>query len=393
MKMMTDQELLYTMALTRLLPFSASNQHTLLNEVGSATAVYENRHELGRMMEHFSPRAADLLTGMDKELPRCEEELTYARTHHIKVIAIQDEAAYPTRLRQCEDAPLVLYTLGNLQLNAPHIISIVGTRQCTERGRDLCNTLAADLQRLLPDTLVISGLAYGIDIAAHRAALAHHLPTAAVLAHGLDEIYPRLHRQTAIEMLATGGLVTEHMSHTRIEKVNFVQRNRIVAGLADATIVVESHEHGGSLITAEMANGYNREVFAFPGRTTDKAAAGCLHLIRQQAARLLTSAEELLSDLGWEPVCEKDGQGTISFSLDTSSNASSTAANGGVAPAESPEEQPVINAFSNSEGDLMFSELIVKTALPAASLTPLLLSLEMQGRIKKLAGNRYHLIR
>lgn len=383
----SDQELLYTMALTRLLPFNASQQRTLLNEVGSATAVYENRRDLGRMMEHFSARAAEVLAGMEGELGRCEQELAYAREHNIKVLTLADEA-YPTRLSQCDDAPLMLYQLGKANLNAQYIISVVGTRRCTERGRDLCNRLAADLARLLPDTLVISGLAYGIDIAAHRAALANGLPTLGVLAHGLDEIYPRLHRQTAIEMLRQGGLLTEYMSHTQIEKVNFVQRNRIVAGLSDATIVVESAEHGGSLITAEMANGYNREVFAFPGRTTDSTSAGCLYLIRKNQARLITSAEDLLADLGWEPVVRSDGQTQMAFDVESNTVSPSSSA-----PVEGGPSDAILSALRRAGGELSLSDLIIATSLPVASLTASLLPLEMQGVVKKLAGNKYHLIK
>ena len=391
---MSDQELLYTMALTRLLPFNAIQQRTLLTEVGSATAVYENRRDLGRMMEHFSPRAAEVLAGVDGELGRCEQELSYAREHKIKVLAIQDEESYPARLRQCEDAPLVLYYLGRADLNAQHIISVVGTRRCTERGRDLCNRLAADLARLVPGTLVISGLAYGIDIAAHRAALDSNLPTVGVLAHGLDEIYPRLHRQTAIDMLRQGGLLTEYMSHTQIEKVNFVQRNRIVAGLSDATIVVESAEHGGSLITAEMANGYSRDVFAYPGRTTDVTSAGCLQLIRRNQAHLITCAKDLLDDLRWEAASQPDGQSLMSFSSEeTSENTKAKSPTGNESLATfSSEEQSIISALRSAGGDLSLSDLIVTTALPAAHLASLLLPLEIRGIVKKLAGNRYHLI-
>lgn len=381
--MLTDQELIYTMALTRLLPFSSANRRTLLEEVGSATAVFENRHELAHMMEHFSPRATMALDTMEREVPRCEEELRYACDHKIKVLAIHDQSAYPTRLRQCEDAPIVLYHLGKGDLQARHVISIVGTRRCTEMGRELCNRLAADLARLRPDVLVISGLAYGIDIAAHRAALNNGLATAAVLAHGLDEIYPPLHRQTAIKMLQQGGLITEYMSHTRIEKVNFVQRNRIVAGLSDATVVVESAKHGGSLITAEMAGGYNREVMAFPGRVFDSASAGCNQLIRSNAAHLITSAEDLLSVLGWESQQQPDGQATIDFASGSD----------GDKPNLSAEEQKVLQALHDSGGDSSLSDLIVHTAMPVAALTPLLLTMEMRGLIKKLAGNRYHRIR
>ncbi|MBQ7495557.1 MAG: DNA-processing protein DprA [Bacteroidaceae bacterium] len=383
---MTDKELLYTMALTRLQAFTPANQRTLLDEVGSATAVYENRRDLGHMMQHFSPRAADILADMDAQLPRCEEELRYARDHRIRILAIHDEEGYPRRLRQCADAPVVLYQLGPANLNARHVISVVGTRRCTERGRDLCQRLAADLARLRPDVLVISGLAYGIDIAAHRAALDNHLTTAAVLAHGLDTIYPPLHRNTAIEMLKQGALLTEYMHAAHIDKVNFVQRNRIVAGLADAVVVVESAAKGGSLITAEMAQDYSREVMAFPGRTTDAASAGCNQLIRRNAAHLITCAQDLINDLGWEPLQQPDGQGTLDLRPTPLPLPTREGQGGG-----SSESAIIIAALQSAGGDCSLSDLIAKTAMPVAKLTPLLLTMEMQGIIKKLAGNKYHL--
>ncbi len=368
------------MAITRLLPFSVSQQHMLLDEVGSATTVYENRHDLGHMMQHFSPRAAEVLAGMDREMGRCEEELKYAHEHRIKVLGWQDTENYPHRLRQCPDAPLVLYQLGNANLSAKHVISIVGTRRCTERGRDTCNKLAEDLARLLPGTLVVSGLAYGVDIAAHKAALAYGLPTVGVLAHGLDEIYPRLHRQTAIEMLKEGGLLTEFMSRTKIDKVNFIQRNRIVAGLADATIVVESAEHGGSLITAEMANDYSREVLAFPGRTTDIASKGCNRLINRNEARLITCAQDVLDALRWEAVSQADGQGVMSFEEESKADA-----------ALSNEEKEVVQALRSAGGEMTLAELIARCNKSVATLNPILLTLEMKGYLRKLAGNKFHL--
>lgn len=384
---MNEQELIYTMAMTRLLPLDAKAQQMLLQTLGSATAVFENRQDIGRIIADASPRAARIVQTMETQLSRCEKELEYARAHHIRILAYGDEELYPRRLRECEDAPLVLYTLGKADFNARHIISIVGTRRCTEYGRDLCRQLATDLARQLPDTLVISGLAYGIDIAAHRAALAAGLPTVGVLAHGLDQVYPQLHRQTAIEMLAEGGLLTEFMTETRIEKINFVQRNRIVAGLADATIVVESAEHGGSLITAEMANGYHREVFAFPGRPCDTVSAGCNHLIRSNSATLITSAADLIIDLGWQPQPVQQ-ELFADTDLETDTNAASdsfTDAN------LSPEEQRLLQLMRQAKEDLSLTHLSEATAMPSYRLTSLLISLEMKGKVKALPGNRYHL--
>ena len=366
---MKSEELLYTLALTRLGGLDAKAQQTLFQTLGSATAVFENRRDVARQLEHTAPRTACAIENMESLLPRCQQELDYARAHHIHVLAYGDTEGYPTRLRQCEDAPLVLYSLGTADLNARHIVSIVGTRRCTERGRDLCQQLTADLARQLPDTLIVSGLAYGIDIAAHRAALEAKVPTVGVVAHGLDQIYPQLHRQTAIEMLARGGLLTEFMTETKIEKVNFVRRNRIVAGLADATVVVESAERGGALITAEMANSYHREVFAFPGRPTDTASAGCNRLIRSNGATLITSAEDLIIDLGWQPA--KPVQKELFTDL-------------------LPDEQQLLETLQTAAEDLTLSRLTEQTGLPAHRLTPLLITLEMKGFVKALPGNRYH---
>lgn len=375
---MNDQELLYTMALTMALRQQSKHQRTLLNELGSATAVYENRRDLGRMFEHFSEHFADALSAMDALLPRCEDEVAYAHNHHIRILCIQDQENYPTRLAQCEDAPLVIYTLGNMELNAEHIVSIVGTRRCTERGRELCEGLVKELAAQCPGTLIVSGLAYGIDVAAHRAALAKGLPTVGVLAHGMDEIYPRTHRSVAIEMLKQGGLTTEFMSHTAIDRLNFLQRNRIVAGMADAIVVVESPVKGGALNTARLAGDYHREVFAFPGRPTDTTSVGCNMLIRKNAATLLTAATDLLKDMGWQQEekgagTEEAGQQTLFLEL-------------------SSEEQAAIDALASSDGELTTADLAAALNIAIHKLTPLMLSLELKGVIKLLPGGRCHLM-
>ena len=363
------------MALSRVFAYNCSIQQQIVQRIGSATTVFEHRNHITDLLPDFSPRAEQMLVRMEMELPRCEEELLYAQNHHIRVLAWQDTANYPVRLRKCSDAPLVLYYLGHADLNAPHIISVVGTRHCTEYGREQCRRIVTELQMLLPDIVIVSGLAYGIDIAAHRAALDNGLATVGVLAHGLDEIYPRLHRQTAIDMLPQGGLLTELMSHSRIDKVNFVQRNRIVAGIADATVVVESADRGGSLITARIANGYNREVLAFPGRAYDSCSKGCNNLIRSNAATLITSASDILTDLGWADAAAIRQGGTQQEMFPQLSN-----------------EELLVAATLKDCQDATFSDLVIATALPSASLTSTLMTLEMKGIIKKMAGNRYHLL-
>lgn len=184
-------------------------------------------------------------------------------------------------MRECDDAPLALFYRGNADLNTLHIINIVGTRHATPYGQDICTRFLADLSALYPDTLIVSGLAYGIDIHAHRAALQNHFKTIGVLAHGLDRIYPAEHRKTAVSMLEQGGLLTEFTSGTNPDRQNFVKRNRIVAGMSDATVVIESAAKGGALITAELAESYHRDCFAFPGRCNDEYSIGCNNLIRK----------------------------------------------------------------------------------------------------------------
>ena len=370
---MTDQELLYTMELTLALRHQSSHQRTLVEAMGSATAVFENRHDISHSFEHLSSRMAEAVATMERFQPECENELNYASRHKIQILAHADEH-YPARLRECEDAPLLIYVLGHAHFNVSHVISIVGTRHCTERGRDLTAQLVKGLAEAEPDTLIVSGLAYGIDVAAHRAALGAALPTVGILAHGLDEIYPRSHRNTAIEMLERGGLITEFMSHTPIDRLNFLQRNRIVAGMADAVVVVESPVRGGSLNTARLAADYHRDVFTFPGRPTDVNSEGCNLLIRRNAATLITSASDLLTDLGIAITPSPEDAQTRLF------------------PDLQPEEQAIVDALAAADSDLPLPELAQALGQPGFKTTPLILALEMKGIVKVMPGPRYHLI-
>ena len=373
-----QQEILYRMALTRVMRMGATSQWTLLREVGSATAIFEDRRQLSRSFQQHAPVTAKALAQMEDELPRCEQEMQYAEQHHISILTA-DDSRYPVRLLSCPDAPLVLYHLGHTNLNAKHIVSIVGTRHATTRGNELCQSLIADLARRLPDTLIVSGLAYGIDVDAHRACLEHQVPTLGVVAHGLDQIYPREHRHIAVEMMQQGGVLSEFMSGTKIDKMFFVQRNRIVAGMADATVVVESPAKGGSLITTELANDYNREVFAYPGRTTDKNSEGCLGLIRQNKAHLITCADDLLADMGWteeahDPNTQSEAQQLTLF------------------PDLSEEEYKVVTHLQRVEDDSTLAQLATATGMAVPSLLAVLFSLEMKGLVKTLAGSKYHLL-
>lgn len=370
---MSDQEILYTMALTRTPRLNVINQRLLLDELGSATAIFENRNNLRAAMPNANDTLQSVLQGMEAQLPRAEQELAWAQSKHIQTICLNDEC-YPSRLRECQDAPMLIYYRGNANLNTTHIISMVGTRQCTDYGKDICKEFLREMRQLCPDVLVMSGLAYGIDINAHRAALQEGLQTIGVLAHGLDQIYPRLHKDTAIEMLSHGGLLTEYMSGTAADKMNFVARNRIVAGMADATVVVESAAKGGSLITARIANDYNREVFAFPGRINDKVSAGCNALIQNDEAHLITSAQDMMNFLGWQSATEvasKRQAIQTELFLDLS-----------------PQEQAIIKVLDGHDGKAI-NQISIETNTPIGQLSALLFNMEIRGLVRLLNGGMY----
>ena len=292
------QETLYAVALTRINHFNLTTSLELYRKLGSATAVMEHRHDIKAVLPDATPRLEEALKDVSEAMRRAEQEMKFDENHNIQPLVIGDDN-YPERLRRCDDAPLVLYYRGTANLNHQHIISIVGTRHCTIYGQDIIRRFTADMKSLCPDTIIISGLAYGVDINAHRQALTNGMETVGVLAHGLDYLYPTAHRETATEMLRQGGLATEFMTGTNADKMNFVRRNRIVAGLADATIVVESASKGGSLITANLASDYNRDVFAFPGNVGAPYCMGTNNLIRDNKATLITSAEDFVNLMGW----------------------------------------------------------------------------------------------
>ena len=356
-------EALYRLALTRIPGIGLITAHRLLEEVESAEWLFTHRRELPDCLPDVAPRLVEALDCPDV-LRLCEAELAFAEKNQIACLTEADEA-YPSRLRECPDAPLVLFYRGTADLNCLHIINIVGTRQATSYGKGICETFLRDLKALVPDVLVVSGLAYGIDIAAHRAALAH----------GLDRIYPYVHRSTAAQMVQHGGLLTEFPSGTNPDRPNFVKRNRIVAGMADATIVVESAQKGGALITADIAQSYNRDCFAFPGRIGDPFSSGCNELIRSNRACLLQTAQELAAALGWE-----------------TASAASSPVQRQLFPDVSAEEQQVIDHLKAFPDGLPVNTLVVACNVPVQKMTALLFGLEMKGVVRALAGGIYKLL-
>jgi DNA processing protein len=239
----------------------------------------------------------------DKNVLKKAEEMLIQHDKEGIEILFYKHASFPKRLVQCEDAPIILYYKGTANLNAQKMLAIIGTRKNTEYGRKITEDLLEKLKEHQP--LIISGLAVGIDIIAHKAAIQQKLPTIGVLAHGLDRIYPTNHRGTAKEMVLNGGLLTEYISGTNPDKQNFPMRNRIVAGLADATIVIETDIKGGSMITANLANGYNREVLAYPGSIYSNASSGCHHLIKTLKANIITDANDIVELLNWDTTTKK----------------------------------------------------------------------------------------
>ena len=374
---MNNDEIFFTMALTRISNFNYATALELYRAVGSAKLIFEHRHEIGDILQDCSPRLMDALKDWDEPMKRADFELKYIEEHGIRALTLMDDD-YPQRLTECPDAPLILYYTGNSDLNQAKIVSIVGTRQITQYGADLIRRFIVGLRLHCPKVLIVSGLAYGVDINAHRQALENGYETVGVLAHGLDQIYPYRHKETAEAMVRHGGLLTEFMTQTNADKPNFVRRNRIVAGMADAVVLVESAAKGGGLITAEIAQSYDRSVFAFPGNVDAELSKGCNNLIRDNGAALITSADDFVKAMGWydetlRRLANNDGIERNLF------------------PDLSPEEQAVVNLLQQTN-DLQLNILSVKTGLPIGQLTALLFQLEMKGVVKPLAGGMYHLL-
>ena len=372
-----EQELFYAMALTRLTNFNFQQALELYRTVGSAQQIYEHRTDIGDVIEDCSPRLVEALKDWNEPMKRAEFELQYMQEHGIRGLTLNDDD-YPQRLRECPDAPIVLYYKGNADLNQAKIVCIVGTRQMTTYGQDLIRRFVRDLRQQCPQVLIVSGLAYGVDIHAHREALENGFPTVGVLAHGLDQIYPYRHRETAAQMVNHGGLLTEFMTQTNADKANFVRRNRIVAGMSDACLVVESAAKGGGLITAEIAQSYDRAVFAVPGAVGMTYSEGCNNLIRDNGAGLIANANDFVKAMGWPIEVQRQQNYTDGIERN-------------LFPDLSPEETKVV-ALLQQTNDLQLNILSVKTGIPIGSLTALLFQLEMKGVIRPLAGGMYHLL-
>lgn len=303
-------------------------------------------------------------------LSRAEEEIAFIEKNNITPLFYL-EKKYPARLKNCVDAPIMLYYKGNAGFNVPKIVSIVGTRNATDYGREMCEKIIRDLSSF--GVLVISGLAYGIDTCAHRASLEHKLKTVAVLGHGLDRLYPYLNKSLSEKIMDQGGLITEFMSKTKPDRENFPKRNRIIAGLADATLVVEAAKSGGALITAELANSYNRDVFSVPGRIGDTWSEGCNFLIKTNKAHLIQSAQDIAYIMGWQQ--NNQLRPKIQRELFVELTA---------------DEEKIADVL-RMDDMLGIDDICLKTKLPASKVSATLLNLEFQGLVRVLPGKVYKL--
>ncbi|MFN3342860.1 MAG: DNA-processing protein DprA [Flavobacteriales bacterium] len=361
-----DERLFYTIGLGLLEGIGPVNARKLIAFAGSAEQVFkQKRHQLMRTPGVGEVIASAIHTGV---LERAEKEMEFIRRNKIRASTFLD-SAFPQRLKNCEDAPLVLFSLGNTDFNTSRIVSIVGTRQPSEKGKEICATLVEQLAG--KGITVVSGLAYGIDICAHRTSLQHAIPTVGVLAHGLDRIYPGAHRSTAEKMLEQGGLLTEFISETNPDRENFPKRNRIVAGMSDATIVIETGNKGGSIITAMLANDYNRDVFAFPGRPGDEKSSGCNRLIKIHRAALTENANDILLTMGWEE-----------------NNSKKNAIQIPLFPDLDPDEKTIYDLLheNNPTG---IDALCMRSNWPMSKVSALLLTMEFKGVVKSFPGKLY----
>ena len=367
---MTTSELYFTLALLQVEGVGDIVAKKLINHCGSAEKVFDTKKN--RLLSIDGIGEILLKNLSDKSVFKlAQQEIDFVEQEKIAFHSFLDEK-YPDRLKHCIDGPPIIFSSGNIDLQAKRIISIVGTRKITSYGTEFCKKLIEDLAPLNP--VIVSGFAYGVDITAHQVAMEHNLQTIGVLAHGLNQVYPKTHKKYISKMEQNGGFLTEFWSISNPEKENFVKRNRIVAGMSEATIVIESADRGGSLITATLANDYNRDVFAVPGRITDKYSQGCNNLIKTQRAHLLSSAADLVYILNWE--LENKKTKTIQKQLFVSLEN---------------EEQKVYDYLVQKGKELM-DIIALECEFPIYQLSSILLNMELKGVVRPLPGKLFEAI-
>ena len=360
-------DLLYQISLTLVPNIGDIHAKALINRYGNAESIFKAKKSELESQEGIGIVRANNIKAFT-DFDRSEEEIKFIKQYKITPLFINDKD-YPQRLLNCYDSPSLLYYRGNANLNSSHIVSIVGTRNNTDYGKIACEKLVEDLQN--SNILVVSGLAFGIDSIAHKSALKSNLQTVGVMAHGLDRIYPAQNKNLAKQMVDQGGLLTEFMSQTIPDRQNFPKRNRIVAGMCDALIVVESTKKGGSLITSELANGYNKDVFAIPGRISDSKSDGCNYLIKNNKASLITCTNDLLELMNWNQSKKVNPKKQRELFIELTA-----------------DERVVIDILQNVDS-IQIDQLYFQSGLSSSALAAALLMLEMQGLVISLPGKLY----
>jgi len=366
-----NDDLLYQLALTLVPNVGDVHAKILIKHFGDAKSIFNaSQHILEKVEGIGFVRARSIVEFND--FKQAEDELHFIEKYKIHVL-FQTDKNYPQRLLNCYDAPILLFYKGKADLNVSKVLAVVGTRSHTEYGRNFTEKLVKDLAE--EDVLVVSGLASGIDALAHKAALKNHLTTVGVVGHGLDKMYPYENTSLAKDMVKQGGgILTEFFSGIKPDKHHFPLRNRIVAGMSDATVLIETHISGGSMITAKLADSYNRDVFAVPGRATDKYSSGCNHLIKHNKALLLTDATELMEVLGWKERQKEKVKSQKELFIELS-----------------PEEKQVVQMLQETE-KLHIDEINLKSGLSSSAVATAILNLELQNVITSLPGKMYQLI-
>lgn len=365
----SGDDLSYRIALSLIPGVGFVHAKSLFNYFGSAKAIFKAREKTLMKVPGIGSITAGNIRSQNI-LQRAEAEVEFIRRHRIKTFFYQD-TDYPSRLKLCEDAPIVLFAHGKGDFSRDKMVAVVGTRHATDYGRRFCDEIVSGMAAR-GGYCVVSGLAYGIDIAAHKACLKYGVPTIGVLGHGLDQIYPSLHRSVAEKMLEDGGLVTDFLSHTEIERQNFLRRNRIIAGMTDAVVIVESAERGGALVTADIAGSYNRDVFAVPGRASDPYSRGCNELIRQNKASLVDNLDDLEYFMSWQPKIDKPAVIQSQLFADLA-----------------PDEKAIVDCMQ--EKALSIDDICQQVRIPAGQVSSLLLGLEFSGIVVSLPGKIYKL--
>ena len=364
-----DNELLYQIALTLVPNIGNVHAKSLVTIYGDAQSVFKAKRKDLENIEGIGTVRANSIKAFT-DFTSSEEEISFIEKYKISPLFITDKN-YPQRLLNCYDSPALLFYRGNADLNTSKIISIVGTRSNSDYGKYVCEKIVEDLAE--ENILVISGLAFGIDTIAHKTALKHNLQTVGVLAHGLDRIYPAQNKTLAKQMAEQGGLLTEFLSHSNPDKQNFPKRNRIVAGMSDAVIVIETGKKGGSLITAELGNNYNKDVFAIPGRIGDIKSEGCNYLIKNNKAALINSADDLLEMMNWtdaKPKVKKQRELFIELTAD----------------------EKIVVAILQEQEAVHIDQMYFKSGLSSSAVATALLMLEMQSVVASMPGKMYKLI-